>query len=80
MISRTLALPGQTLHYADFGGQGPTIVLVHGLGGAHTNWLAVGAELAERGHVVALDLPGFGRSPRENVGSIAGTFCVFNAN
>ena len=39
-------------------------MLVHGLGGSHTNWLAVGAQLAKRGRVVALDLPGFGRSPR----------------
>lgn len=69
MISRTLDLPGQTLHYADFGGHGPTLVLVHGLGGAHTNWLAVGAELAQRGRVVAVDLPGFGRSPRSSRGT-----------
>jgi pimeloyl-ACP methyl ester carboxylesterase len=69
MISRTLDLPGQTLHYADFGGEGPTVVLVHGLGGAHTNWLAVGAQLARRGRVVAVDLPGFGRSPRSPRGT-----------
>jgi pimeloyl-ACP methyl ester carboxylesterase len=69
MISKTIDLAGETLHYADFGGQGPTIVLVHGLGGAYSNWLAVGPALARRGRVVALDLPGFGRSKRSRRGT-----------
>src|SRR5436305_1908860 len=41
MLSRTLDLDGP-VHVADFGGAGPTMVLVHGLGGSHANWLAVG--------------------------------------
>jgi len=69
MISKTIHLAAGTLHYADFGGQGPTIVLVHGLGGSHLNWMAVGPALARRGHVVALDLPGFGRSARSPSGT-----------
>jgi len=36
------------------------ILLVHGLGGASTNWLDVIADLARRAPVVAMDLPGFG--------------------
>lgn len=51
------------VHVADFGGEGRPIVLVHGLGGSHLNWLAVARELAEHGHVVAPDLAGFGRTP-----------------
>jgi len=51
------------VHYADFGGSGRPIVLVHGLGGSHLNWLAVAPALAERGRVLALDLAGFGRTP-----------------
>ena len=39
------------------------MLLVHGLGGAHLNWMAVAPGLADRHHVYALDLPGFGRSP-----------------
>jgi pimeloyl-ACP methyl ester carboxylesterase len=39
-------------------------VLVHGLGGSLLSWLAVGPGLAEHGRVLALDLPGFGRTPR----------------
>jgi pimeloyl-ACP methyl ester carboxylesterase len=50
------------VHYADFGGSGRPIVLVHGLGGSHLNWLAVAPGLAQRGRVLALDLAGFGRT------------------
>jgi pimeloyl-ACP methyl ester carboxylesterase len=69
MISKTIDLAGETLHYADFGGQGPVIVLVHGLGASHLNWLRVGPALALRARVVALDLPGFGRSGRSPSGT-----------
>jgi pimeloyl-ACP methyl ester carboxylesterase len=51
------------LHFADFGGAGSRVVLVHGLGGSHANWLAVAPTLAMRAQVVAPDLPGFGRTP-----------------
>jgi pimeloyl-ACP methyl ester carboxylesterase len=54
---------GTPVHFVDFGGAGPPMVLVHGLGGAAENWFAVGSALARRGHVVALDLMGFGRTP-----------------
>ena len=47
MISRTLDLGGP-VHYLDFGGSGPTMVLVHGLGGSHLNWMWVGEKLARR--------------------------------
>jgi pimeloyl-ACP methyl ester carboxylesterase len=62
MRSRTIDLDGP-VHFADFGGSGPTMVLVHGLGGAHVNWIAVGSALAARAHVLAPDLAGFGRTP-----------------
>ena len=51
------------IYVADYGGDGPVMLLVHGLGGAHLNWMAVAPRLAARHHVYALDLPGFGRSP-----------------
>jgi pimeloyl-ACP methyl ester carboxylesterase len=52
------------VHWVDFGGpaDGRPIVLVHGLGGSHLNWVHVAPTLAERGRVYALDLPGFGLS------------------
>lgn len=62
--SKTVDLDGP-LHYLDFGGAGPAppLVLVHGLGGSAVNWLALGPLLAQHGRVLALDLPGFGRTP-----------------
>jgi pimeloyl-ACP methyl ester carboxylesterase len=62
MRSRIIDLDGP-VHVADFGGSGTPIVLVHGLGGSHANWLAVGERLAEHGRVLAPDLAGFGRTP-----------------
>src|SRR4051812_46724805 len=60
MQARTIDLDG-LVHYADFGGDGPPIVLVHGLGGSHLNWLPVAPALAAHGRVVPLDLAGHGR-------------------
>lgn len=54
---------GGPVHLVDFGGSGPPVVLVHGLGASHTSWMAVGPSLAERRRVLALDLIGFGRTP-----------------
>lgn len=50
------------VHFADFGGSGPSIVLVHGLGGSHINWMRVGSALSTYGRVLAPDLIGFGRT------------------
>jgi pimeloyl-ACP methyl ester carboxylesterase len=55
-------LGGTLLTIEDHGGEGPPVVLVHGLGGSAGNWALVGPRLAERGRTVALDLPGHGRS------------------
>ena len=61
--SRTVDLGGP-VHYVDFGGPAgaPTVVLVHGLGGSHLNWDLLAPLLRSRARVLALDLPGFGRS------------------
>ena len=56
---------GGPVHYVEWEGPpGRTFVLVHGLGGAHLNWILVGPELARHGRVLAVDLAGFGRTPR----------------
>jgi pimeloyl-ACP methyl ester carboxylesterase len=65
--SRTVDLDG-LVHYVDFAGPDgcdaegapPPVVLVHGLGGSHLNWVAIGPQLARHRRVVALDLAGFG--------------------
>jgi pimeloyl-ACP methyl ester carboxylesterase len=50
------------VHWVDFGGPSGTtpIVLVHGLGGSHLNWVRIAPTLATRTRVLALDLAGFG--------------------
>lgn len=55
---------GGPVHYVDFGGRadGPTFVLVHGLGGSHLNWELFAPLLTPTGRVLAVDLPGFGLS------------------
>lgn len=49
---------------------GPPIVLVHGLGGAAINWLEVIPGLAEHRPVLAMDLPGFGRTEPPRVEAV----------
>lgn len=62
MRSLTIDLDGP-YHYIDFGGDGPPLVLVHGIGGSHINWISVAPPLAERFHVLAVDQIGFGFTP-----------------
>jgi pimeloyl-ACP methyl ester carboxylesterase len=64
-------LPGFTARYVDVAatrlrvfeaGDGPLVVLAHGLGGAASNWLVVAPALAERCRVQVPELPGHGGS------------------
>jgi pimeloyl-ACP methyl ester carboxylesterase len=64
-------MPGLEPHVAEVsgretrywvGGEGPPVVLIHGLGGAATNWTELAPLLARRHRVVVPDLPGHGRS------------------
>ncbi len=59
-MSRYVPTPQGLVHEVEFGGSGPAIVLIHGLGGSTTNWNAVGPSLGDLGVVKAIDLPGFG--------------------
>jgi pimeloyl-ACP methyl ester carboxylesterase len=53
------------LAYRDWTGPDEvTFVLLHGLGGSHLSWIQAAPGLAGLGRVLALDMPGFGRSPR----------------
>jgi pimeloyl-ACP methyl ester carboxylesterase len=55
-------LPAVQLHHVRRG-EGEPLVLVHGLGGSIVVWKPVLDRLAGERDVIALDLPGFGRSP-----------------
>ena len=61
---RTVDLDGPVAYREWDGPAETTFVMVHGLGGSHLSWLQVGQGLAGQGRVLALDLPGFGWSPR----------------
>ena len=58
---RELEWHGTRLSYA-VGGDGPPLVLVHGLGGTIENWRALAPPLAACHRVLVPDLPGHGRS------------------
>jgi len=62
MITRTLDIEGP-VRVIDHGGEGPLILLLHGLAGSADNWAAVGAGLARSGRVIAVDLLGCGDTP-----------------
>jgi pimeloyl-ACP methyl ester carboxylesterase len=66
-------------------GSGPPLVLIHGLGGSTVIWRPVIERLAAERDVIALDLPGFGRSPAAsngrppsaaNLAAAVGSFCA----
>ena len=56
------------------GGEGNAVVLVHGLSGSAANWVELVPELAQRYRVLALDLPGHGRSEAPPRGASVGEF------
>jgi pimeloyl-ACP methyl ester carboxylesterase len=60
------SLDGLSLHYL-VQGRGPMVALVHGLGGFAASWGPTLEGLSGRATVLALDLPGFGRSAKPRV-------------
>ena len=57
-----LPMQDRRIYYEDVG-NGPAVLLVHGLGGSTRYWTGTMLALSQRGfRVVAVDLPGFGRS------------------
>jgi len=65
-----LDVDGSSVNYVDIGeGDSPPVLLVHGLGGQWQNWLENIPRIARERRVLALDLPGHGRSemPREKI-------------
>lgn len=61
MTPTTITLHGRPLTYVQ-AGSGPVVLLIHGMAGSLDNWRAVIEPLARRHTVVAIDLPGHGRS------------------
>ena len=59
--ARYVELDGRRICYVDEG-SGPVLLLVHGLGGSICNWAPTIEHFSRTNRVVALDLPGFGKS------------------
>lgn len=69
----TLTLPDRapvSLYYEE-AGDGPPVVLLHGLGESTFTWHEIVPALARRHRVIALDLKGFGRSDKPDDGAYA---------
>lgn len=61
-----------TLAYTAWGDAPPSVLLLHGMLGSADSWWRVAPVLAERGHgVIALDLPGHGRSAPDRAATVA---------
>lgn len=58
--ARTIGIDGLTFHYADWGGSGPPLVMLHGLSGHSRTWDHTAAALSDQYHVLALDQRGHG--------------------
>lgn len=64
ITSKGIALPDNTVvHYLE-AGQGPVLILVHGLGASSESWRPAMLHLAKRYHVIAPDLRGYGKSDK----------------
>ncbi len=59
---RWVTLQGRPVNVLDVG-EGPAVVMLHGLAGCWQNWLQNILPLAADHRVIAVDLPGFGASP-----------------
>jgi pimeloyl-ACP methyl ester carboxylesterase len=67
---------GQKIHYVE-AGSGPTLILLHGLGGSTQVWQFNIAPLAEKYHVVVPDQIGFGKSDKPLVNYRIRTYVDF---
>ena len=63
LVHASARLHGREVAYVA-GGEGPTLLLIHGIGGDWRTWEPVLDGLARQHHVVAVDLPGHGGSAK----------------
>jgi len=74
--SKAISVFGQKIHYVE-AGTGPTVILLHGLGGSTQAWQFNIAPLAEKYHVVVPDQIGFGKSDKPLVNYRIRTYVDF---
>jgi len=61
LTKKTIRIGDHNIAYLE-GGQGPTILLLHGYTGSKDNWTRFAAYLTKDYHVVIPDIPGYGES------------------
>jgi esterase len=72
--SKTVGINGLTFHYTDWRGEGPPLVMLHGLSGHARTWDHTAAALGDQFRVLALDQRGHGDTdwaPRYGLGPMA---------
>ena len=74
--SKEVAIFGQKIHYIE-AGTGPTVILLHGLGGSTQVWQLNIAAFAEKYHVIVPDQIGFGKSDKPLVNYRIRTYVDF---
>ena len=75
-VEKDITVYGTKIHYAE-AGSGPTVILLHGLGGNWTNWALNIGPLAANYHVLAPDQIGFGKSDKPLINYSIGTYVDF---
>lgn len=75
-VEKDVTVYGSKIHYAE-AGSGPTVILLHGLGGNWSNWASNIGPLAAGNHVVVLDQIGFGKSDKPLINYGVATYVDF---
>lgn len=75
-VEKDTLIFGQKIYYLE-AGSGPTVILLHGLGGSARAWQPNIGPLAEKFHVFALDQFGFGKSDKPFVNYRIRTYVDF---
>jgi pimeloyl-ACP methyl ester carboxylesterase len=78
VVEKDAVVLGFKLHYRE-AGTGPTVVLLHGLGGDGSRWAPNIVPLAKSFHIIALDQIGFGQSDKPMANYHTGMLAEFLA-
>lgn len=73
---KTAVVFGQNIRYFE-AGQGPAVILLHGMGGIKESWMGSFGALAAGSHVYAIDQIGFGHSDKPLLDYKVATFVDF---
>lgn len=76
LTDKSVTVFGLKINYVE-AGSGPTVILIHGLGGSLNNWAPTVGPLSQKYHVIALDQVGFGHSDKPMINYRVGTLVDF---